>query len=122
MSDLISLGFLVPPAGLILLSAVAAWCTLWNPRLGISVAIIVTSLLYLAALPVIAARMLEDVEITPFDKPSFAGAQAIVILGGGIHRGDGGDVPDTLSARSLERVYFAAQAYRKLKLKVAVSG
>jgi len=122
MSDLMSPGFLVPPAALILLSALAAWYTLWHPRPGIVLAVVATSLLYLAALPVIAARMLEDVEIAPQDKPSFAGAQAIVVLGGGIRRGDGSAVPDTLGAWSLERVYFAAQAYRKLKLKVAVSG
>jgi uncharacterized SAM-binding protein YcdF (DUF218 family) len=122
MSDLISTGFLVPPALLILISALAAWATLWHPRLGIAVVIIATSLLYLAALPVIAARMLEDVEIRTIDKPDFSTAQAIVVLGGGVHRGDGEKVPDTLSAWSLERLFLAAKAYRQLNLKVAVSG
>ena len=119
MPDLISYDFLVPPTVLILLSAAAAWLTLWHPRVGVTVGIIITTtLLYLAALPVVAARMLEDVEIATPEKPNFSGAQAIVVLGGGVHRGDGELVPDTLSAWSLQRVYFAAQAYRLLKLKV----
>src|SRR5580704_9286512 len=122
MSDLISYGFLVPPIVLIVLSAAAAWLTLWYPRFGLAVTIVATSLLYLAALPVIAARMLEDVEIKPPTKPDFSAAQAIVVLGGGIKRGDGDKVPDTLGAWSLERIDFAAHAYRELNLKVAVTG
>jgi len=122
MSDLISYDFLVPPTGLILLSALAAWLTLWHPRLGVATAIIATSLLSLAALPFVAAHMLEDVEIRTAAKPDFSAAQAIVVLGGGVHRGDGAKVPDTLGAWSLERLYFTQQAYRQLNLKVAVSG
>jgi uncharacterized SAM-binding protein YcdF (DUF218 family) len=123
MSDLISYNFLVPPTVLILLSAAGAWLTLWHPRVGITVGIIIaTSLLYLASLPVVAARMLEDVEIETPENPDFAAAQAIVVLGGGVQRGDGEQVFDTLGVWSLRRVYLAAQAYRQLKLKVAVSG
>src|ERR1700722_16923253 len=122
MSDLISYGFLVPPIVLIVLSAAAAWLTLWYPRFGISVAIVATSLLYLAALPIVAARMLEDVELKPPAKPDFSAAQAIVVLGGGVHRGDGDKVPDTLGPWTLERLDLAVHAYRQLNLKVAVSG
>src|SRR5882672_399148 len=112
MSDLISIGFLVPPAGLILISAMAAWLALWHPRFGIALAIVATSLLYLAALPAIAARMLQDVELKPPEKPDFSAAQAIVVLGGGVHRGDGGKAPDTPGPWTLERLDFAAHAYR----------
>ena len=122
MADLISYGFLAPPAGLIVLGTLSAWLALWHPRLGIAIGIIATSLLYLASLPVVAARMLDDVEVKMSAKPDFTGAQAIVVLGGGVHRGDGGKVPDTLGEASLARVYLAAQAYRQLKLKVAVTG
>jgi uncharacterized SAM-binding protein YcdF (DUF218 family) len=122
MSDLISTGFLVPPAVLILLSALAAWGTLWHPRLGVAVGIVVTSLLYLAALPVVAARMLEDVEIQQSAKPDFSAAQAIVVLGGGVHKGDGGRVPDTLGVWTLGRLHLTQQAYRQLNLPIAVSG
>jgi uncharacterized SAM-binding protein YcdF (DUF218 family) len=79
--------------------------------------------LLLAALPVVAARMLEDVEVKPPpDKPDFSAAQAIVVLGGGVNRGDGNKAPDTLGPWSLERLDFAAHAYRQLNLKIAVSG
>ena len=117
-----SIEILIPPTVLILFAALAAWATLWRPHVGAAVAIITTSLLYLAALPVIAARMLEEVEIKTPAKSDFSAAQAIVVLGGGVHPGDGEMVPDTLGPWSLERVAFAAQAYRQLNLRVAVSG
>src|SRR5665213_744095 len=123
MSGLVPYDFLVPPTVLILLSAAGAWLTLWHPRVGVTVAIIITTtLLYVAALPVVAARMLEDVEIAPPGPPEFSAAQAIVVLGGGVPRGNGAEVPDTLGPWSLQRIYLAAQAYRRLKLRVAVSG
>jgi len=117
-----SLDFIVPPVGLILISAVAAWLTLWHPRLGISISIVVASLLFIAALPVVAARMLEDVEVKPTASPDFSAAQAIVVLGGGVRRGDGVKAPDTLGPWSLERLDFALHAYRQLNLRVAVTG
>jgi uncharacterized SAM-binding protein YcdF (DUF218 family) len=122
MANLISIDFLLPPAVLILVSAVAAWLTLWHPRLGVAMAIVTTSLLFLASLPVIAARMIGDVEVKGPDKPDFSAAQAIVVLGGGLRRGDGDKAPDTPGPWTLERLDFAAHAYRRLNLKVAVSG
>jgi uncharacterized SAM-binding protein YcdF (DUF218 family) len=90
--------------------------------LGTLISVVAASLLFLAAVPVIAERMLQDVEVKPSDKPDFSAAQAIVVLGGGVNHGDGDKVPDTLGAWSLERLDFAAHAYRQLHLKVAVSG
>lgn len=78
--------------------------------------------MFLAALPVVAARMLEDVEVKPPDKPDFSAAQAIVVLGGGIRRGDGDKAPDTLGPWSMERLDYAAHAHKQLNLKIAVSG
>jgi uncharacterized SAM-binding protein YcdF (DUF218 family) len=122
MSDLISTGFLTPPTVLIVASLLAVWWSVWNPRLGIATAIVTSSLLYLAATPAVATRMLQAVEVRPALQPDFSAAQAIVVLGGGVHAGDGGRVPDTLGTGSLERVVFAARAYRLLHLKVAVTG
>jgi uncharacterized SAM-binding protein YcdF (DUF218 family) len=121
MSDLIPTGFLAPPTVLIFIGALAGWLALWHPRLGVVLAIVATGLLYLASLPVIASRMLEDVETMPAGKPDFTGAQAIVVLGGGVRPGDGIATPDTLPW-SLERVYYAARAFRQLNLRVAVAG
>jgi hypothetical protein len=44
------------------------------------------------------------------------------VLGAGVHPGDGAAVPDTLGALSLERLVYAAEAYRALHLPVLVSG
>ncbi len=107
---------------LILLAALSAWATLWRPHVGVAFAIIATSLLYLAALPTIATRMIQEVEIKTPAKPDFSLAQAIVVLGGGVRPGDGGSAPDTLGPWSIERVGLAARAYKQLNLKVAVSG
>ena len=122
MSDLISYGFLTPPTVLILASMLAVWWSVWNPHLGIATAIVTSGLLYLAATPAVATRMLQAVEVRSAPKPDFSAAQAIVVLGGGVRAGDGGQVPDTLGTGSLERVVFAARAYRQLHLKVAVAG
>ena len=59
----------------------------------------------------IGARMIEDAEIKTSGKPDFTGAQAIVVLGGGIHPGDGDKVSDTLGPWSLERVVFGAAVF-----------
>jgi uncharacterized SAM-binding protein YcdF (DUF218 family) len=122
MSDLISYGGLSPPSVLILLSAIGVWLILWRRRLGFALALIATSLLFLAAIPIIAASMLREVEIDFPAKPDFTAAQAIVVLGAGVHLGDGDDVPDTLGPLSLERVAFGAHAYHQLHLRVAVTG
>ena len=95
---------------------------MWHRRLGIAISVVATSLLFVAAVPVVAERMLQSVEVKPLDKPDFSAAQAIVVLGGGVNRGDGDKVRDTLGAWSMERLDFAAHAYRQLHLKVAVSG
>jgi uncharacterized SAM-binding protein YcdF (DUF218 family) len=117
-----SIEFLVPPVGLVLVCVVGAWLTLWHRRFGIFVSVIATSLLLLASLPVVAARIIETVEVKPPDKPDFSAAQAIVVLGGGVHRGDGDQVADTLGPWTLERLDFAVHAYRQLNLRIAVTG
>jgi uncharacterized SAM-binding protein YcdF (DUF218 family) len=122
MSELISYGGLSPPSVLILLSAVGVWLILWRRRLGTAIALIATSLLFLAAIPVIAASLLRGVEIDFPATPDFTAAQAIVVLGGGVHLGDGEGVPDTLGPLTLERMALAAHAYRQLHLQVAVTG
>jgi len=105
------------------LATSAAWLALWRPLLWLRLAAAAgATLLCLAALPVVAERLMQQVELAPAALPDAAAAQAIVVLGGGVQRGDGAEVPDTLNAWSLQRVYFAAQAYRQLALPVAVTG
>lgn len=122
MSDLISYGFLTPPAVLILLSLVGALFALRWRRFGIALAILSSMVLYGLATPFVASWLLHDIESRIPDNADLSMAQAIVVLGAGVHLGDGDAAPDTLSPLSLERVVNAAEAYRKLHLPVAVSG
>jgi uncharacterized SAM-binding protein YcdF (DUF218 family) len=73
-------------------------------------------------MPVVASYLLQQVETGIPDSADLTTAQAIVVLGAGIHFGDGAAAPDTLGPQSLERVVYAAEAYRRLHLPVAVSG
>jgi len=122
MSDLISYGFLTPPAVFILLSLVGALLALRWRGFGIAVAVLSSAALYLLAMPVVGSFLLQQVETGIPEAADLASAQAIVVLGGGVHVGDGAAAPDTLAPLSLERVFYAAEAYRNLHLPVAVSG
>src|SRR5260370_29959019 len=89
---------------------------------GVAVVIISAAALYLLAMPVASSWVLERVEASLPETPELRGAQAIVVLGGDVHLGDGAAIPDSLGPLSVERVVYAAEAYRRLHLPVAVSG
>src|SRR5689334_16396730 len=122
MSDLISYGFLTPPPVLLLLSLVGAWLALRWRGFGIALVILSSAALYLLATPFVASWLLDEIELGIPESTELSSAQAIVVLGGGVHVGDGASAPDTLGPLSLERVVYAAQAYRRLHLPLAVSG
>jgi uncharacterized SAM-binding protein YcdF (DUF218 family) len=122
MSDLISYGFLTPPAVLITLCLLGGLLAVLWRGFGIALVILSAAALYAAAMPVVASYLLQQVEAGIHDSADLNAAQAIVVLGAGIHFGDGAAAPDTLGPQSLERVSYAADAYRRLHLPVAVSG
>ena len=122
MAELISYGFLTPPAVLVLLSLVGMLLVLRWRRFGIALTILSSIALYSLATPLVGSWLLHEAENGIPANPELSGAQAIVVLGGGVHLGDGAETPDTLSSLSLERVVYAAEAYRRLHLPVAVSG
>src|SRR5437870_4721969 len=122
MSDLVSYGFLTPPAVLIVLCLVGGLLALVWRGFGVAVVILSAAALYLLAMPAASSWLLERVETGLPESPELSAAQAIVVLGGDVHFGDGGAVPDSLGPLSLERVLYAARAYRSLHLPVAVSG
>jgi uncharacterized SAM-binding protein YcdF (DUF218 family) len=121
MSDLISYGFLTPPAVLITLCLVGGLLAVLWRGFGIALVILSAVALYATAMPVVASYLLQQVETGIPESADLSGAQAIVVLGAGIHFGDGA-APDTLGPQSLERVFYGAEAYRRLHLPVAVSG
>jgi len=122
MSDLISYGFLTPPAVLITLCLLGGLLAVLWRGFGIALVILSAAALYAAAMPVVASYLLEQVETGIPENADLGSAQAIVVLGAGIHFGDGAVAPDTLGPQSVERVVYAAEAYRRLHLPVAVSG
>src|SRR3954447_2620470 len=122
MSDLISYGFLTPPAVFITLCLVGGLLAVLWRGFGIALVILSAAGLYATAMPVVASYLLQQVETGIPDSADLTTAQAIVVLGAGIHFGDGAAAPDTLGPQSLERVVYAAEAYRRLHLPVAVSG
>ena len=122
MYDLISYGFLTPPAVLIVLCLLGGLLALVWRGFGIALVILSAAALYVLAMPVASSWLLERVEAGLPQTPDFSAAQAIVVLGGDVHFGDGKAVPDSLGPLSLERVLYAAEAYRRLHLPVAVSG
>ncbi len=117
-----SFGILAPPTILIVLSLAGALIALVWRRAGIALALASSLCLYVAATPAVSSYLLQRVESALPQTIDLGAAQAIVVLGGDVRSGDGGDIPDRLGPLSLERVVFAAQAHRRLHLPVVVSG
>lgn len=125
MSDLEHLfayGVFAPPTVLILLCVAGATMALLWRRFGIAVALLASLCLFAAATPALSSYLLRCAEAGLPQNPDFRGAQAIVVLGGDMRFGNGGDIPDALGPLSIERLVLAAAAYRRLHLPVAVSG
>jgi uncharacterized SAM-binding protein YcdF (DUF218 family) len=122
MERLFSYGFLALPTVFITLSLVGALVALRWRRTGLLLAIVASACLFAAATPFASSWLLRWAEAGPPAATDLAMAQAIVVLGGDIRLGDGRDVPDTLGLLSLERVIFAAAAYRRLHVPIVVSG
>ena len=119
---LVSYGFLALPTIFIALSLVGALIALVWRRVGIVLVLLSSLSLFAAATPALSSYLLRRVEAAIPAAGDLGDAQAIVVLGGDVRRGDGAQIPDRLGPLSLERVVFAAQAYRQLRLPVVVSG
>ena len=122
MANLISHGFLAPPTIFIVLCVAGALIALWWRRMSIALALASGVCLYIAATPAFSSYLLHRLESRLPPGGDLGAAQAIVVIGGGVRPGDGADIPDSLGRLSLERVFFAAQAHRRLHLPVVVSG
>lgn len=117
-----SFGILAPPTIFIVLSLAGVLIALVWWRMGIALVLASSLCLYAAATPALSSYLLHQIEATLPQNADLGTAQAIVVLGGDIRPGDGGDIPDRLGPLSLERMVFAAQAYRRLHVPVVVSG
>ena len=113
----------LPPTGPLLLAAAGLWMSGRIPRAGRIVAWIGILLLLALSTPLVAFLLLRLVDTSPpLDVQRARGAQAIVILGGGIRRHAAEYGGDTLGHLTLERVRYGAQVARAIGLPVLVTG
>jgi uncharacterized SAM-binding protein YcdF (DUF218 family) len=113
----------LPPTGLLLMTALGLGIRARFPRLGQTLAAAGVSLLLVISIPVVADFLMQFVDTsTSLDLAKASEAKAIVILGSGVRR----DAPeyggDTLGSRTLERVRYGARVARLTGLPVLVSG
>jgi uncharacterized SAM-binding protein YcdF (DUF218 family) len=121
MRSVVGYGFLAPPNVFIALCLLGAIVALIWRRVGITITLAVSLCLFVTATPAFAACLLVWLEADIQQETDFSSAEAIVVLGADVRAG--GDAgPDRLGPQSLERLIFAADAYKQLHLPVAVSG
>ena len=113
----------LPPTGLLVIAATGLALLRKYPRAGRALAGFGVLGLLALSIPIVADSLMKVVDTSPpFDPNRTQGAQAIVILGGGVRR----DAPefggDTLAAITLERVRYGARIARMTGLPVLVSG
>lgn len=114
--------WLLPPLGLLPLALVALLLG-WRRRSGQIVASLAILATLAMSLPIVAEGLSRSIETAlPVDATALRGAQAIVILGGGVHYGAPEYGGDTLSKYSLERARYGAKLARESKLPALVTG
>ena len=122
MERIVSFGFLAPPTVLITLCVIGALIAFKWRLVGLVLVLAASLALFAVATPVVSSWLLRRAEAGVPRQADFGGAQAIVVLGGETRVGNDADIPDRLGARSYERLVLATEAYRRLKLPVAVTG
>jgi uncharacterized SAM-binding protein YcdF (DUF218 family) len=112
----------LPPTGPLLLALAGLALLGRRPRLGRALAWTGVAGLLLLCLPVVSHGLLRSLEPPTLDLRRTAGAQAIVILGGGVRRNAAEFGGDTLARLTLERVRYGALVARATGLPILVSG
>jgi len=120
MRGLAGYGILSPPNLFIVLCFIGAMVALVRWRAGIILTLIASLCLSITAMPIFSAVLLVWLEAEIPNDVDLNAAQAIVVLGADYSVGYEG--PDRLGPQSLERLMLAADAYKYLRLPVAVSG
>jgi uncharacterized SAM-binding protein YcdF (DUF218 family) len=116
---------LLPPLNLVLLCLVGLVVQRTRPRLGLAIVLVALALLVVLSTNAGARLLVEPLErsLVPQEYIDPAGAEAIVVLGGGrIERAaeyGAGDIPDFVA---LARVRYAAYLQRQTGLPVLLSG
>jgi uncharacterized SAM-binding protein YcdF (DUF218 family) len=114
---------LLPPTGLLLPALVGVLTIRRHPRAGRTLALCSLIALFALSTPMVAMTLVRLLDTSPpFDPAVPSGAQAIVILGGGVRRDAREYDGDTLGRLTLERVRYGARLARATQLPVLVSG
>ncbi|HKE40733.1 MAG TPA: YdcF family protein [Casimicrobiaceae bacterium] len=114
---------ILPPTGLLLLSAIGLGLRQRFPRVGIAMAWTGVIALLVLSIPFVSVSLVRALDQSPpFDIAHASEAQAIVILGGGVrhHAPDYGG--DTVAELTLERIRYGARLARLTHLPVLVTG
>jgi uncharacterized SAM-binding protein YcdF (DUF218 family) len=114
----------LPPFAPMLLIILGLCLLRWRPKLGLGMAWGGVFLSLALMLPLTVAALLKPIEniAPPIDIQAAKGAQAIVILGGGLRRNAPEYGRPTLNRLTLERVRYGAKLARAMRLPILVSG
>jgi uncharacterized SAM-binding protein YcdF (DUF218 family) len=113
----------LPPGGPLIVALLGL--ALWHrrPRAGRALAALGVLALAVLAMPAVGVLLLRAVDQSPpFDPARAAGAQALVVLGGGVRRNAPEYGGDTLGRLTLERVRYGARLARMTGLPALAGG
>lgn len=114
---------LMPPIGPLLMVVLGLALIARRPRSGRALAALGIALLVLLSLPWTADRLHRTLETSPpATAADLAGAQAIVVLGGGSYHGAPEYGRDTVNSATLERLRYGARLARQSGLPLLVTG
>ena len=114
--------FLLPPAGPLIVALAGVLLLRCAPRLGRTLALGGILVLFALSLPAVALLLARSFDAPLFEAKQHPGAQAIVVLGGGVNGWAPEFGGETVGRRSLERVRYAARVARETGLPVLVTG
>jgi len=113
---------LIPPGCLLLLAGIGGLVALRRPRLGKSLIGLALIALYLLSTQYVSERLVQTLEPAPGHPLTDTGAQAIVVLGGGIYYAAPEYGTDTVKPEVLARLRYAAHLYRATGKPILVTG
>lgn len=119
----IFIALVLPPVGPLLIAFTGLMVIKTRPKLGKALAWLGLSSLLILALPIVSDRLLRAVyDQGPLDFSRISGAQAIVILGGGVRRNAVEYGGDTVGRLTLDRVRYGALVARSTGLPILATG
>lgn len=123
LTKVVSQAFLLPLNFLILLAISYFLLKSKYKKLGQSLLAFCIIGLAVLSMPVVADRLMLSLEIYPAIQGSDThGAQAIVVLGGGVYKEQPEYQASTLTPSGLERIRYAAYLYQRTQLPILVTG